>query len=108
MSDQPLFPIENASDGVNFSCLQRFLEPKRGKDRRQPLCQHCLAGTRRADHQDVMSTCCCDLKSALGYVLSANVLEVEGEVLRLVEQRVCSHLKRGRVYASVGRGVQKL
>jgi hypothetical protein len=52
-----------------------------------------------------MSTCGGNLEGALCYVLSANILEVEGEVLRLVQQGICSHLKRRRMDASVGRRV---
>ena len=52
---QPRTRRKTAGDGVNTRRLQRFGEGQRRQNARQTACQHRLARTGRADHQQVMS-----------------------------------------------------
>ena len=43
------------SDGVDLCYLEGLFKLERREDRREPLREHCLAGTRRADEKDVVT-----------------------------------------------------
>ena len=86
VGDQAAVRVEHAGDGVDLGGLERFFEAQRREDRRQALGQHGLAGAGRADHQDVVAAGGGDFERALGDVLAADVLEVVGKVLQLVEK----------------------
>jgi hypothetical protein len=58
------------------------------------LSQHRLAGTRRTDHQNVVTAGAGNLQGALGRVLAADILEVHEEPLRFAEQGFAVHFKR--------------
>src|SRR6185437_12735983 len=80
LRDQTFVLVEDAGDGVNLGGLERLFEAQRREDRGQALGEHRLAGTWRADHEDVVPARRCDLERALGNVLSAYVAKV-GEVI---------------------------
>ena len=84
--DQAAVGVEHAGDGVDLGGFERFFEAQRRQDGRQALGEHGFAGAGRADHEDVVAAGGGDFERALGDVLAADVFEVEGEVLQLVEQ----------------------
>ena len=77
-ADEPGAGIEHAGNTVNLGGLQRLFKGKGRQDRRHALGEHGLAGTGRADHQDVVAAGAGDFQSALGGLLSTNVFEVDG------------------------------
>src|ERR1700722_2808293 len=79
--------IEYTGYAVNLCRLQGFFEGKWRQDRRHALGQHGLAGAGRTDHEDVVASGAGDFDGALGGLLSANVFEVDEELLRFTEQR---------------------
>jgi hypothetical protein len=90
-------PARQARDRVNFRQLQRGLEFERRKDGGEPLGEHRLARTRRADEQNVMSTGRRDFQRALGGELAAHLAEVNRVVaLRREQARVIDFERRGR------------
>src|SRR3954469_2706437 len=101
VSDQPEARIQHASDAMDFCGLQSFLEGKRRQDCRYTLRQHRLARPRWADHQDVVSTCARNFQCALGRHLTANVFEVNREMLYLTEYLLGIELNRGNAIALV-------
>jgi hypothetical protein len=86
---------------VNLGGLKCLFETKRRQDGRNALRQHGLARAGRADRQDVMATGAGNFEGALGGVLSANVFEIDGIVLRLAEKRVTVNLERQDAVAGV-------
>ena len=89
--------VEHAGDGVDLGGFERLLEGERREDRGQPLGQHGLAGAGRADHEDVVAAGRGHFERALGGLLAAHIVEVDGEVLQLAEQLLRS--RRGRARA---------
>jgi hypothetical protein len=67
---------ENSGDGVDSDYFERFVFAKRGQDCRHPSRQHCLAGARRPDQKNVVSTGSCDFKRTLGRMLADDIGEV--------------------------------
>src|SRR5271157_4212790 len=86
LGDEALCGVEDAGDGVNLGGFQRLIEGERGEDGGQALGQHGFARAGRADHENVMAAGGGHLEGALGRLLAAHVLEVQGEVLQLAEQ----------------------
>ena len=78
--------IEHSGDGVDLGGLERFFKSERRKDRRQTFGEHRLAGAGRADHENVVAAGGGDLECTLGGLLTANVFEVDGEMLQLAEE----------------------
>jgi hypothetical protein len=77
--------VEDSGDGVYLGGLERFFKGERSKNGRQALGEHCLAGARRADHEDVVTSGSSNLECALGGLLAADIFEVDREMLQLVE-----------------------
>ena len=86
LSDEALGGVEYASDGVNLGGFQSLFKGERGEDGGQALGQHGLAGAGRADHENVMAAGGGYFEGALGRLLAAHILEVDGEVLQFAEQ----------------------
>ncbi len=79
---------------MNLRRLQCLLEGEWRQDGWHALRQHGLAGSWRADHQDVVTSGAGDFEGALGGLLSANIFEVHGKLLRLAEQGFTVHAER--------------
>ena len=94
LGDQPGGGIEHAGDGVDLGRLQRFVEGERREDGGQALGQHRLARAGRADHENVVAAGGGDFERALGGLLAAHILEVDGEMLQLAEQLFGRYAKR--------------
>ena len=77
---------QRAGDGVNLGRGDRLLEREPRQDRRQPLGQHGLSRSRRADHQHVVAAGGGDFQRALGLRLAADVGEV-GDLAGLLARR---------------------
>ena len=71
---------------MNLGRLQRLFEGERREDGRHALGEHRFAGAGRPDHQNVVASGASDLDGALGGLLSANVFEVDKELLRLAQE----------------------
>ena len=106
--DEAAVGIEHAGDGVDLGGLEGFFEAQRREDGRQALGEHGFAGAGRADHQDVVASGGGDFERALGDVLAANVFEVEGEVLQLVEESGGFDAQRLGGDGAEGGGVEQL
>src|ERR1035441_5722884 len=100
-SNQARALVEHSGHAVDLRRLQRLFEGERWQDRRHALGQHGLAGTRRADHQDVVASGAGDLDGALGGLLSADVFEVDVELLRFSKERVAVRFDRENAIARV-------
>ena len=85
LGDESGFGVEDAGDGMDLGGLEGFVEAERREDRGEPAGEHGFAGAGRADHQDVVAAGGGDFEGALGGLLAADVGEVEGEMLELVE-----------------------
>jgi hypothetical protein len=101
LSDETGFGVEDAGDGVNFGGLEGFFKGEGREDGREAAGEHGFAGAGRADHEDVVATGGGDFESALGGLLAADVGEVEGEVLELVEDLGGFDFESGDVNAAV-------
>ena len=75
-----------ADRAVDSRCLDRLVRRQHRQDRRHALGQHGLAGTRRADHQQIMAAGGGDRDRPLGHLLAADVGEVFVVVRQLLEQ----------------------
>src|SRR4030095_9310885 len=64
--------------------LERFFKFERWQDGRQTLREHCLAGSRRSDKENVVATSARDLECAFCILLSTNLGEVEPRCERLL------------------------
>src|SRR5438034_11287690 len=64
-------------DGMDPGYLERLFKLERRQDRRQTLCQHCLARTRRADEKNVVAAGAGYFQSAFGGLLAANLAKVK-------------------------------
>src|SRR4051794_15724538 len=69
--------VVHPDNGLDPSDLDRVVELRRRQDRWDATGKHRLAGTGRADHQDVVATGGGDLERPLRVLLSAYVGEVE-------------------------------
>src|SRR5438552_19096011 len=78
---------------MDLSGLKGLLKTKWRQDRGHALRQHGLTRSRRTYHQNVVATRASYLESALGGLLTAHILEVDGIVLRLAQQRLAIHLE---------------
>ena len=87
-SDQAGALVEDSGDAVNLGGLERFFEGERRQDRGHALGEHGLAGAGRADHEDVVASGAGDFDGALGGLLSADVFEVDEELLRFAQQGI--------------------
>src|ERR1043165_5678545 len=65
-----------ARNGMNLGEVERGLEFQRRQDRGETFRQHCLAGTRRPDQENVVATSRGDFQGSLGRLLSAHFTEV--------------------------------
>ena len=74
--DKTCASFQSAGNRVDLGRLETFGERERWENRGQPLGQHTLSGSRRADHNQVMATCGRNLESAFHTLLAANVGEV--------------------------------
>lgn len=82
-------PGRNAAQGaIDASGFDRFLRGERGEDRRHSLGEHGLAGTWRADHQQVVCSSGGNGNRALGHLLPAHVAEVDIVVVELREELI--------------------
>src|SRR5215467_14868715 len=80
--------FSQARHGVDFGCLQRFLEFERRQYRRYALGQHRLARTRRPDHQYVVRAGGSDLERPLGMKLAPHFAKVLGVLAEVRQQRI--------------------
>ena len=69
--------VDLAGDRRNHRDFQQLGRRERRQNRRQPRREHRFAGTRRTNHEKVMSARSRDLERALGAFLSFDVREVE-------------------------------
>ncbi len=86
---QPCSRIQHARDGVNLCRLQRLFKCQRCKNGRQPLGEHGLPRTGRANHENVVAACRRYFQRPLGRLLPAHIFEVDAEMLQLAQQRLC-------------------
>src|SRR5579863_4431217 len=86
LRDEPGCGVEDPGDGVNLCGLERFFKGKRREDGGQAFGEHRLARARRANHEDVVAAGGRDLESALRGLLTADIFEVDGEVLQFAEE----------------------
>src|SRR6185437_2726935 len=99
-TDQAGMGIEHTGHAVDFGGFERFFESKRREDGRHPLGQHGLAGTRRADHEDVVASRAGDLEGALGGLLAANVFEIHRVLLGFLQDGIgVNGYRRDAVFA---------
>ena len=95
--NQGFVGIQFAGDTMDFCRFQGLFERHRGQDGRDPLGEHRLAGSRRADHEQVMSAGHCNFNGAFGVFLSLHILKI-GEVLIVRVKRLvqidCMGLQR--------------
>ena len=76
LGNEPAARGKQSRDGVDSRGLQAFFKTHRWKNRRDAFGQHRLAGSRRSDHQHVMSAGHRDFDRAFGMELSADVAKV--------------------------------
>jgi hypothetical protein len=87
-ADQAGALVEDSGDAVNFGGLEGFFESERRQDGWHALGEHGFAGAGRADHENVVAAGAGDFDGALGGVLSADVFEVDEELLRLAQHGI--------------------
>ena len=74
---------------VDLGRLDHLVPAHVRKNRRQPFGQHALSRSRRADHQDVVSSCRCDLQRPSDILLPFHIREVrQSRLIRLGHGRV--------------------
>jgi hypothetical protein len=74
-----------AHRAINASRLDGFLGSKTGKDSRHTLGEHCLSGTRRANHQKIMVSSSRERERPLCHFLATHVSEVNLIAAELIE-----------------------
>lgn len=90
LGHERLMRFERAGNTVDFCGLQRFLKGQRRKNTRHPLGQHALAGARRANRQQIVSTRHRHLDRPLGPLLPFDIAVIivvvgmrDKEILRI-------------------------
>src|SRR6202007_1382811 len=86
--------VQHTGHAVDLRGLKRLFEGERRQDGGHTFGEHCLARTRRADHEDVMSPGTGDFQGPLSCLLAAYVFEVDGVMLCLAEKRAAVDLHR--------------
>ncbi len=74
------FPVQEAGDGEDLCRFDRLGKRQVGEDRHEALGEHGLSGAGGADHQEVVPPGGGDLQGALGLLLAADLVEIDGVV----------------------------
>ena len=77
------FGVDKSRYRIDIGGFDRLFKAHSGQDGGHTLCKHALAGTRRAYHNNVVSSACGDLKRFFGVLLTLYIGKVERVVVVL-------------------------
>lgn len=83
VGNEGIFLVQQPADAVDFCRLDRLVERHRRDDRRDPLGQHALSGSRRTDKQDVVANF-----AIHGYTSSPNSTSPQEHTVNKLEKQV--------------------